>query len=94
MAELDAYHDKGDEFLCKGSSFQELNSKLCRAQQLMKQQTFVAESVNGLVATIVGAEFCFGIGPNLKEAERSLKLQKELCRHNRDSWPGNFSSGR
>src|SRR5205807_1690176 len=24
---LDAYHDKGDEFLCKGSSFQELNTK-------------------------------------------------------------------
>jgi GGDEF domain-containing protein len=93
-AELDAYHDKGDEFLCKGASFQELNSKLCRAQQLMKQQTFVAESVNGLVATIVGAEFCFGIGANLQEAERSLKLQKELRGHNRDSWPGNFSSGR
>jgi hypothetical protein len=25
---LDAYHDKGDEFLCKGKSFQELNQKL------------------------------------------------------------------
>ena len=92
--QLDAYHDKGDEFLCKGASFQELNSKLCRAQQLMKQQTFVAENVNGLVATVKGADFCFGIGPNLKEAERSLKLQKELRRHNRDSWPGHFNGGR
>lgn len=80
---LDAYHDKGDEFLCKGQSFQELNTKLRKAQHLMKRQTFVAESVNGLVAKIEGAEFCFGIGTNLKEAERSLKLQKELRRHSR-----------
>ena len=39
---------------------------------------FVAESMSGLVATIEGAEFCFGIGTNLAEAERSLKNQKEL----------------
>jgi len=80
---LDAYHDKGDEFLCKGRSFQELNTKLCQAQHLLKEQKFVAESMSGLVAKIDGAEFCFGIGTNLAEAERSLKLQKELRAHGR-----------
>src|SRR5438105_11778779 len=70
---LDAYHDKGDEFLCKGSSFQELNTKLSLAQHLMKEQKLVTESMSGRVATIDGAEFCFGIGTNLAEAERSLK---------------------
>lgn len=78
---LDAYHDKGDEFLCKGNSFQELNAKLCRAQGIMRRQMFVAESMYGRVSTIEGATFCFGIGTDLAEAERSLKHQKELRRH-------------
>lgn len=78
---LDAYHNQGDEFLCKGSSFQELNTKLSQAQLLMKKQKFVAESLSGRVAKLEGAEFCFGIGTNLTEAERSLKHQKELRRH-------------
>jgi GGDEF domain-containing protein len=82
---LDAFHDKGDEFLCKGRSFQELNTKLSQAQQLLREQKFVAESVNGLVAKIDGAEFCFGIGTNLAEAERSLKLQKELRAHRKNT---------
>lgn len=78
---LDAYHDKGDEFLCKGGSIQELNLKLSQAQLLMHTKTFVAEAMDGRVAQIEGAEFCFGIGTNLKEAERSLKRQKELRGH-------------
>jgi len=78
---LDAYHDKGDEFLSKGGSFQELNTKLSQARLLMKRQKFVAESLSGRVAKFEGAEFCFGIGTNLAEAERSLKHQKEFRRH-------------
>jgi hypothetical protein len=30
------------------------------------------------IATIEGADFCFGIGTNLEEAESSLRHQKEL----------------
>jgi GGDEF domain-containing protein len=33
--EVDAYHDKGDEFLCWGGSYQELNQKLSRAQGVL-----------------------------------------------------------
>jgi GGDEF domain-containing protein len=85
---LDAYHDKGDEFLCKGTSFQELNTKLSQARDLMKRQKFVAESMSGRVAKFEGAEFCFGIGTNLVEAERSLKHQKELRGHHSERLDG------
>jgi GGDEF domain-containing protein len=75
---LDAYHDKGDEFLCMGSSYQELNQKLSNAQKLMREQPFVVCGLDGRIASLPGADFCFGIGTNLEEAERSLKHQKEL----------------
>jgi len=76
--ELDAYHDKGDEFLYKGNSYKELNQKLTRAQMLMRDQPLVISALDGRIATVPGGEFCYGIGTNLTEAERSLKHQKEL----------------
>jgi len=75
---LNVYHDKGDEFLCKGESYQELNLKLSQAQQLLRQQPFAVCGLDGRIATVDGADFCFGIGTNLDEAEVSLKHQKEL----------------
>jgi GGDEF domain-containing protein len=75
---LDVYHEQGDEFLCKGKSYQELNRKLTLAQRLLKKQPFLVCGLNGRIATINGADFCFGIGTNLDEAEASLKHQKEL----------------
>jgi GGDEF domain-containing protein len=75
---LDAYHNQGDEFLCKGESYQALNLKLSQAQQLMRQQPFVVCGLDGRIVTINGADFCFGIGTTLEEAEASLKHQKEL----------------
>jgi GGDEF domain-containing protein len=76
--QLSAYHDKGDEFLCKGESFRELNQKLTQAQKLLQEQPFVVPSVHDRITTVEGANFSFGIGTNLTEAERSLKHQKEL----------------
>jgi len=75
---LDAYHDKGDEFLCKGESYQELNLKLAEAQRRLREQPFVVCGLDDRIATIEGADFCFGIGTNLEEAESSLRHQKEL----------------
>jgi GGDEF domain-containing protein len=75
---LDAYHDKGDEFLCKGESYQELNLKLTEAQQRLRREPFAVCGLDGRITTIEGADFCFGIGTNLEEAEVSLKHQKEL----------------
>jgi GGDEF domain-containing protein len=75
---LDAYHDKGDEFLTKGKSYQDLKGKLSEALRLLERQPFAVSALNGRVTTIEGADFCFGIGTNLEEAEKSLKHQKEL----------------
>jgi len=76
---LDAYHDKGDEFLFKGKSYQDLNNKLSQAQRILRQEPFPVLAVDGGRITIIpGADFCFGIGTDLKEAEVSLKRQKEL----------------
>jgi GGDEF domain-containing protein len=80
---LDAYHDKGDEFLCKGESYQDLNNKLSQAQRILRNQPFPALAVDGRITTIPGADFCFGIGTDLKEAEVSLKHQKELRKASR-----------
>jgi len=77
---LDAYHNQGDEFLCKGESFQELNKKLLTAQEILRNQPFAVRSINDLIAEIKGASFCYGIGTNLAEAEKSLKSQKEIRR--------------
>jgi GGDEF domain-containing protein len=81
---LDAYHDKGDEFLCKGTSFEELNKKLSQAQRILRQQPFPVLAVDGgRITTIPGADFCFGIGPDVTEAELRLKNQKELVKASR-----------
>lgn len=76
---LDAYHNQGDEFLCKGNSFSDMNHKLAQAQKIL-QEPFVVRSVDDRITSIVGADFCFGIGINLKDAEQSLKHQKELTK--------------
>ena len=75
---LDAYHDKGDEFVFKGESYQELSEKLSQAQTLLRNQPFAVWGMDGRIASVPGADFCFGIGTNLEEAERSLKHQKRL----------------
>jgi GGDEF domain-containing protein len=75
---LDAYHDKGDEFLCRGQTYAELNKKLNAAYQILSREPFAVVGMDGRITTIEGADFCFGIGTSVKEAERSLKHQKEL----------------
>jgi len=75
---LDAYHNHGDEFLCKGETFQDLNLKLTQAQRHLREEPFAVCGLDARITTIPGADFCFGIGTNLDEAEASLKRQKEL----------------
>ena len=81
---LDAYHDKGDEFLFKGRTYQDLNDKLSQAQRILRQEPFPVLAVDGgRITTVPGADFCFGIGTDLKETEVSLKRQKELRKASR-----------
>lgn len=83
---LDAYHQGGDEFRCKGESRQELDAKLARARQIFGQPFEVY--ADGRNQTIEGADFCFGIGTTLEEADISLKLQKELRVPGITKWAG------
>ncbi len=73
---LDAYHEKGDEFLCRGESYQDLRQKLSRAQYLMRTRSFVVRSLDGSYMTVAGSDFCFGIATSQAKAEKALKHEK------------------
>jgi GGDEF domain-containing protein len=74
-AGLDAYHDGGDKFLCKSESRQELHAKLSQARQISRKpfQTYA----DGRIQTIEGADFLFGIGATLEEAQTALGMAKK-----------------
>jgi diguanylate cyclase len=75
-AGLEAYHDKGDEFLCRGNHTEELLAKLERARGILRDHTIVVERADGSTLSITGADFSYGVGKNLNEAEFGLKRHK------------------
>jgi GGDEF domain-containing protein len=77
---LDAYHNQGDEFIIRGESYRDLHAKLGEAELRLRCNPFVVHSMNDKVVPINGTVFSYGIGSTLKEAETSLKHQKELRR--------------
>jgi len=81
---LDAYHNLGGTFLCKGESYQELNVKLSEARQILRQQPFSVYDADGRVIAIESTEFSFSIGTTVEEAEISLSHQKKLRTPERD----------
>lgn len=72
---LDAYHDREDEFLCKGKSGEELTAKLSQARKICREAFQVY--ANGHIQTIEGADFSFAIGTALEQAEASLRDAKK-----------------
>ncbi len=71
---LDAYHHRGDEFLCKGESRQALNAKLSRARQIFSEPFQVYG--DGRIQDIEGADFSFGIGATPEEERTTLAEAK------------------
>src|SRR5207253_807917 len=61
-AGLEAYHDKGDEFLCRGNNIKELQACLERARATVRNLTIVAECKGGGTIRFAGADFSYGIG--------------------------------
>lgn len=61
-AGLEAYHDKGDEFLCRGNHAKELLSKLELARAILRDRTIVVERADGSTLNVTGADFSFGVG--------------------------------
>jgi GGDEF domain-containing protein len=84
---LDAYHEKGDEFLCRGELFDDLQKKLTRAQNLMRARSFIVRGLDGRMTKFTGADFCFGIGKNQDEAEKALKREKRRKGSSRTTLP-------
>ena len=75
-AGLEAYHDKGDEFLCRGNHIKELLAKLERARAILRNRTIVVERGDGNTLSVTGADFSYGVGKNIDEAEFGLKSHK------------------
>ena len=75
-AGLEAYHDKGDEFLYRGKNEQDLQAKLEKAREILKNTTIEATMEDGTVHSFKGADFSYGTGKELSTAETGLKAHK------------------
>jgi GGDEF domain-containing protein len=75
-AGLDAYHDKGDEFLYRGDSSAELVAKLANAREILRNLPIFAEMNDGTIKQFKGADFSYGTGKDLSRAETQLKHHK------------------
>ncbi|HEY1808841.1 MAG TPA: 2'-5' RNA ligase family protein [Acidobacteriaceae bacterium] len=75
-AGLEAYHDKGDEFLYRGASANEIKGKLERAREILRNRTIEVETTDGETLRFKGADFSYGTGANLGESETALKSHK------------------
>lgn len=73
---LDAYHEKGDEFIYRGASPEELSSKLDKAREILRNRTIEVQMADGSVKRFKGADFSHGAGTDLKAAEAGLKTHK------------------
>jgi GGDEF domain-containing protein len=71
-AGLEAYHDKGDEFLCRGNNIEELQVNLERARAILRHRTVVVEGRATHAVRFTGADFSYGIGRDINEAESRL----------------------
>jgi GGDEF domain-containing protein len=82
---LDAYHNQGDEFLCKGESRQELSAKLSQARQIFREAFQIY--AEGRVQTIEGTDFSFGIGTSPVEQKAALNhARQETARNEQPEW--------
>jgi GGDEF domain-containing protein len=75
-AGLEAYHDKGDEFLCRSSDINDLQANLERARAILRDRTIIVERADGSALSVTGADFSYGVGKDIDEAEFGLKSHK------------------
>lgn len=75
-AGLEAYHDKGDEFLCRGLDAKELTARLECSRSILRNRAIAVNRTDGTILRIEGADFSYGVGHNLEEAELALNNHK------------------
>lgn len=75
QAGVEAYHDKGDEFLYRADEPASLNGKLEKAREILRNREF-SVTVDGEPVTLKGVDFSYGTGKDLVAAEQALKAHK------------------
>jgi len=75
-AGLEAYHDKGDEFLCRGNDTKGLRASLERARAILQSHTIIVQRRDGGGLSFIGADFSYGVGQDINEAELLLRWHK------------------
>jgi GGDEF domain-containing protein len=75
-AGLDAYHEKGDEFLQRDGTTADLQNKLEHARELLRNKEIEVELNDGTIKRYKGVDFSYGVGKDLSEAEANLKQHK------------------
>lgn len=75
-AGLEAYHDKGDEFLCRGNDCAQLATSLELARTRLRGATIVVALPDGSTVRLRGVNFSYGVGQHIGEAEGRLRTQK------------------
>lgn len=75
-AGLDAYHDKGDEFLFRGDDPKELKDKLEKARDILRNKKIYFTGPDGETVAFKGADFSYGADTELSGAEKGLKENK------------------
>jgi GGDEF domain-containing protein len=82
---LDAYHQQGDEFLCKGESREELNAKLSQARKIFRAPFQLY--ADGRIQTIEEMDFSFVIGTSLEEEKAAIiKAKKSATPKESPEW--------
>jgi GGDEF domain-containing protein len=82
---LEAYHDQGDEFLCKGRSREELHTKLTQARRIFGEPFEIY--ADGRIQTIEEMDFSFGIGMTRAEQQAALvEAKKASSRRGAPEW--------
>ena len=76
-AGLEAYHVSGDEFAYRGASREELASKLDKAREILRKAEFEGTAADGQKVILRGADFSYGIGQSVEEADRGLNAHKQ-----------------
>jgi GGDEF domain-containing protein/2'-5' RNA ligase len=75
-AGVEAYHDKGDEFLYRGQNPEALAAGLERARENLRNRVIEVTMADGSVRRFKGADFSYGTGSDQAAAEAALKQHK------------------
>jgi hypothetical protein len=68
---------KGDEFLWRGGDIKKLRANLERARAVLRERTVIVQRAGGVRnLSVTGADFGYGVGKDIDEAEFGLKRPK------------------